>query len=126
MPMTEATLATMQTTRTLPPDEFAKLAAAPDALVPNPQFVTAVVAERNGRLIGRRFLCLVPHVEGAWELPECDVSALEQAVSERIAAMGLTGVMRAAPVHEDLTPLGYRPLPLLLWVKQPTAIVEGN
>ena len=121
MPLTEATLATMnqtQTTRVLPADEFHRLAAAPDGMVPNPQFVTAIVAERGTTLLGRRFLCLVPHVEGRWQLPECDIAALEAALGEHLAAMGIQGAMCAAPTSEDLSPYGYTPLPLLLWVRQ--------
>ena len=119
MTLLSPTIPTMQTTRKLSASEFSMLAQAPDAVVPNPDFVTAIVAERDGRLLGRRFLCLVPHVEGEWQLPECDVPALESALDASIAAAGLSGVLRAAPVTADLTPYGYTPLQLLLWVKQP-------
>lgn len=113
-----ATIPSMQTVKVLAPDEFSILDQAPDKVRPDARFVTAIVAEREGRLLGRRFLCLVPHIEGAWQLPECDVSAIENEVKERIREMRLTGVMRAAPINEDLTSQGYEPLPMLLWVKR--------
>lgn len=116
------TLEAMQTVRVLPAEDFSLLAQAPDSLIPNGQFVTVVVAEREGKLLGRRFLCLVPHIEGAWQLPECNVPALEHALAERIAAMGVTGAMRASGPNEDLTAEGYEMLPLLLWVKRPAEV----
>lgn len=119
-----ATISSMQTIRVLAPEEFDILTQAPDKLKANPQFVTAVVAERDGKLLGRRFLCLVPHVEGAWQLPEADVEAMERVLTAQIKVMGLSGVMRAAPVNEDLTPFGYEPLPLLLWAKRPEGVAQ--
>ena len=110
---------------TLTPDRFDLLAQAPDGLVPNPALVTVIVAEdASGTLRGRRFLCLVPHVEGAWDADPADhatVQALESAVTTQVAQLGLAGVMRAAPLSSDLSRYGYEPLPLLLWVKRPVA-----
>lgn len=122
---TTAQILSLMQVKTLTPDEFDILAQAPDGLVPNPQFVTAVAAVIDGQLQGRAFVCLVPHVEAAMLMPGAPpdtAAAIESELDACIARAGLQGVLRATPVTADLTPYGYVPLPLLLWTKPQQAI----
>ncbi len=120
MTSTSPTIADMEV-HTLSPSHADLLAQAPDHMVPNLSLVTGVVAEQDGKFLGRRFLCLVPHVEAALDAadaPPETATALELALTDHIASLGLSGVMRAAPIDQDLSRFGYEPLPCLLWVKR--------
>lgn len=122
MSVTEATLATMQV-HTLEPERFDLLAQAPDGIVPDPRFITAIVAEQDGKLLGRWFLCLVPHYEGMW----LDDAARNTTVGFRIvremeARAREMGIQRtfvfAQPEHEDyMQRLGFERQPFSVWSK---------
>ena len=122
MPMTEATLAPMQV-HTLEPERFDLLAQAPDGIVPDPRFITAIVAEQDGKLLGRMFLCLMPHIEGTW-IDEAARSGtigyrLAKQIEERCREIGVIKVMAyCMPEHETyMERLGFTKCPYTVWEK---------
>lgn len=96
------------TIRTLPPEEYHRLAAVADGIIPPPDDSLVLVAENDaGEIVGRMFLVDVPHIEGTWVSPEArggTVGArLERQMCRAAAALGLltTFAFVTEPAHAD-------------------------
>lgn len=108
---------------TLEPERFDLLAQAPDGIVPDPRFITAIVAEQDGKLLGRWFLCLVPHFEGMWVSEEARSHTvgyrIVKEMEKRCRELGVKKVFVCAlPEHEGyMERLGFTREQISLWTK---------
>lgn len=80
--------------RTLPAEEYPRLASVADGIIPDPDGSVVIVAENDaGEIIGRMIIVDVPHIEGTWVAPEArggSVGArLEKAACQAAVALGL-------------------------------------
>lgn len=110
--------------RTLPKEEFGRLAELYDGFVPNPQYSIAIVAEEGERIVARIFLLAPVHIEGPWIAEEARCGTLAQRLvnrAEREArACGLNRLFAYAinPEIEDyLARLGFSQQPMTVWAK---------
>jgi len=82
------------TIRTLPTDEYPRLASVADGVVPDPEGSVVLIAENDaGEIVGRMIIVDVPHIEGTWVSPEARGGSLgyrlERAACEAARGLGL-------------------------------------
>lgn len=110
--------------RALKPEEWGVLAEAPDGLVLDNRWVTAVVALEGGKLVGRMYLCLMPHIEGTWVSENHRHGSVAFRVEKEMekVAKGLgIGIILAysGPEHERyLERLGFEKAQVTVWSKR--------
>lgn len=110
--------------RKLVPTEYGMLASIHDGFVP-PKDSIAIVAEKDGKAVGRGFLLSVVHFEGPW----VDEDHRGTLIAARIYSecvreaqkLGITKIFAYAvneKIESYLTRLGFVRSPLTVWTKE--------
>lgn len=115
----------MITIERLPEEEFDSLLSVEEGYVPDPKKSIAVVAKRNGEIVGRLMLISVAHVEAAWIHESLrNGTILERMVSEiekQAEQAGLTTVFaysETKDMDDYIQRLGYEKSPLRVFRKE--------
>lgn len=96
-----------------------------EGFVPDPDNSIAVVAEDQGKIVGRMFLVAMPHIEGTWIHPDkrngTIAYRLEKAMSEEAKRRGIPMLLAYVPTPEVagyMQRLGYKREPYIVLSKE--------
>jgi N-acetylglutamate synthase-like GNAT family acetyltransferase len=115
----------MITIERLPAEEFDSLLAIEEGYTPNPANSIAVVAKKDGEIVGRMMLIAVAHVEAAWVHEDLrNGTILERMVKEiekQAEQVGISTVFAYSETTEMdgyIARLGYEKSPLRVFRKE--------
>lgn len=115
----------MITVKRLDASNWGILLQSPDGVVLNPAMTTAVVAlNENDEMVGRMYLCLMPHIEGTWVRDDYRSGSvgfrLEKEMEKVCKELGVSKVMAyCGPELETyMERLGFTKAPVSVWVKE--------
>jgi N-acetylglutamate synthase-like GNAT family acetyltransferase len=115
----------MITIERLPAEEFDSLLSIEEGYVPDPTKSIAVVAKKDGQIVGRMMLIAVAHVEAAWVHEDLrNGTILERMVKEiekQAEQAGISTVFAYSETTEMdgyITRLGYEKSPLRVFRKE--------
>lgn len=106
----------MTTTRRLSSEEYVILKNIADGYVPDPSNSIAIIAEENGRIIGRMLLVAMAHIEATWIHPEARGGVvgfrMERAMETEAKMAGINRLLAYSPppLSHFMQRLGFRKL----------------
>lgn len=109
--------------KVLQPEDWDLLQQAPDGVILDNRWAAAIVATENGKLVGRMYLCLMPHIEGTWVAEEKQGSSvgfrLERQLEAQARSMHVSKVLAyCTPEHETyMRRLGWTKANVTVWEK---------
>lgn len=115
----------MTQVKTLPKDSWELLKQAPDGIQLDPENSEAIVAIDDGKLVGRMYLCVMPHIEGTWIEEKHRggtlLVRLETELLRKARELGIKGILAFATDESHISYLrrrGYRKFPVTVWSKE--------
>lgn len=119
-----AMVTSMITVKRLDHSNWGLLTQAPDGMVLNPAMTTAVVAlNEQDELVGRMYLCLMPHLEGTFVRDDYKGSSvgfrLEREMENVCREIGVAKVLAyCEPEHDTyMERLGFKKSTFSVWTK---------
>ncbi len=111
--------------RELEKSEYARLAQVSEGCIPNPETSSVIIAEQDGKIVGRMFLVCMPYIEGTWISPDarngtCGMRLLH-GMEAKVRSLGVKMLLAYAPdahIEDYLSRIGFQRKPVTVWGKE--------